>query len=242
MDGFDPEKDRVAKKDMPLLDQWVLERLHTVIGECRSAYENFEFRKVFNQINQFCAADLSAIYVDVTKDRMYCDSTTSNRRLSTQTVMHDVFVALSKLLAPILAYTADEAWGHAGFEGSVHEQDFPEALDEWTPGEVSEKMTQLLEIRSVIQTAIEEQVKAKTFNKNNEASVTLTVPADHACAIELADREFATEFFILADLKLEEGEELSATATATEYGMCPRCRRYEPLLESGLCQRCDEVV
>ena len=242
MDGFDPVKDRVAKKDMPLLDQWVLERLHTVIGECRSAYENFEFRKVFNQINQFCAADLSAIYVDVTKDRMYCDSSESNRRLSTQTVMHDVFVALSKLLAPILAYTADEAWGHAGFEGSVHEQDFPEALEEWAPGEVSEKMTQLLEIRGVIQTAIEEQVKAKAFNKNNEASVALTVPAGHSCISELSDREFATEFFILADLQIEEGEELSAVAKATEYGMCPRCRRYEPLLESGLCQRCDDVV
>ena len=242
MDGFNPETDRVAKRDMPLLDQWVLEKLHAVIGECRAGYENFEFRKVFNQINQFCAADLSAIYVDVTKDRMYCDDVESNRRLSTQTVMYDVFVALSKLLAPILAYTAEEAWGHAGFADSVHEQDFPEALDEWAPGEVSEKMTQLLEIRGVIQTAIEEQVKAKVFNKNNEAAVTLTVPADHACSAELSSREFATEFFILADLKLEEGAELSAVATATEHCMCPRCRRYEPLLDNGLCARCAEVV
>lgn len=242
MDGYHPETDRVAKVDMPLLDQWVLEKLHTVIGECKVAYENFEFRKVFNQINQFCATDLSAIYVDVTKDRMYCDGVDSLRRKSTQTVMHDVFVALSKLLAPILAYTADEAWEHAGFAGSVHEQDFPVALDDWKPSEVTEKMSQLLEIRGVIQTAIEEQVKAKAFNKNNEAAVTLTVPANHACHAELSDREFATEFFILADLKLVSGDELSATACATEHCMCPRCRRYEPLLESGLCQRCEEVV
>jgi len=163
-------------------------------------------------------------------------------RKSTQTVMHDVFTALAKLLAPILAFTAEEAWGHAGFEDSVHEQDFPVALEEWTPGEVSEKMAKLIEIRGVIQTAIEEQVKAKAFNKNNEAAVTLTVPADHPCRAELEDREFATEFFILADLKLVDGAELSATAAATEYAMCPRCRRYEPLLESGLCARCDEVV
>jgi isoleucyl-tRNA synthetase len=242
MDGFDPETQRVAKADMPLLDQWVLEKLHTVIGECKLAYENFEFRKVFNQINQFCATDLSAIYVDVTKDRMYCDGVNSLRRKSTQTVMHDVFVALSKLLAPILAYTADEAWQHAGFAGSVHEQDFPVALDEWKPGEVTEKMTSLLEIRGVIQTAIEEQVKAKAFNKNNEADVTLTVPENHICHAELSDREFATEFFILADLKLVTGDELTATACATEHQMCPRCRRYEPLLASGLCERCDAVV
>lgn len=242
MDGFDSAKDRVAKADMPLLDQWVLERLHNVINECRSGYENFEFRKVFNQVNQFCAADLSAIYVDVTKDRMYCDGTDSLRRQSTQTVMYDVFTSLTKLLAPVLAYTADEAWGHAGFTDSVHEQDFPVASDEWKPGEVSEKMSQLLEIRGVIQTAIEEQVKAKAFNKNNEAAVTLTVPADHGCSAELSNREFTTEFFILADLKLVEGAELSATAKATEHCMCPRCRRYEPLLDNGLCQRCADVV
>ncbi len=242
MDGFNPKTDRVAKKDMPLLDQWVLEKLYTVIGECRTGYENFEFRKVFNQVNQFCAADLSAIYVDVTKDRMYCDRVESNRRKSTQTVMHDVFTALSKLLAPILAYTAEEAWEHAGFSDSVHEQDFPVAQDEWTPGAVSKKMARLIEIRGVIQTAIEEQVKAKAFKKNNEAAVTLTIPTDHACRAELADREFATEFFILSDLKLEAGAELSATATATEHCMCPRCRRYEPLLDASLCSRCADVV
>ncbi len=124
----------------------------------------------------------------------------------------------------------------------MHEQDFPVALEEWKPGEVSEKMSQLLEIRGVIQTAIEEQVKAKAFNKNNEAAVTLTVPADHGCSAELSNREFTTEFFILADIKLVEGAELSATAKATEHCMCPRCRRYEPLLDNGLCQRCADVV
>ena len=242
MDGFNPETDRVAKADMPLLDQYVLERLHGVITECRSAYESFEFRKVFNQVNQFCATDLSAIYVDITKDRMYCDGKDSVRRKSTQTVMHDVFIALSKLLAPILAYTTDEAWEHAGFEGSVHEQDFPEAQAEWAPSEVSEKMEELLNVRGVIQTAIEAQVQAKAFNKNNEAAVTLTAPAGLACANELADREFTTEFFILSDLKIEEGAELSATAKATEHSMCPRCRRYEPLLDNGLCARCADVV
>ncbi|WP_018971024.1 isoleucine--tRNA ligase [Rubritalea marina] len=242
MDGFHPETDAVAKADMPLLDQWVLERLNIVIDECRSAYENFEFRKVFNQINQFCATDLSAIYVDVTKDRMYCDSKESLRRRSTQTVMHEVFSALTRLLAPVLAYTADEAWEHAGFADSVHEQDFPAVNDAWASSEVSTKVDALLEARGVIQTAIEEQVQAKAFNKNNEADVTVTVPADFPALDELQNRDFATEFFILANLTVETGDALSATAKATEYAMCPRCRRYEPLLESGLCARCEEVV
>jgi isoleucyl-tRNA synthetase len=220
----------------------VLERLHEVIVECRAAYEAFEFRKVFNQINQFCATDLSAIYVDITKDRMYCDSEESLRRRATQTVMHEVFTSLTKLLAPVIAYTADEAWEHAGFAGSVHEQDFPEAKAEWAPSEISTKVVALLDARSVIQTAIEEKVQAKDFNKNNEASVLVTVPADFVALEQLNDREFATEFFILADLKVQTGDALIADASATEYTMCPRCRRYEPLLESCLCARCEEVV
>ncbi|GAA5495522.1 isoleucine--tRNA ligase [Rubritalea halochordaticola] len=242
LDGFNAETDRVAKADMPLLDQWVIEKLHTVIKDCRAAYEAFEFRKVFTVVNQFCASDLSAVYVDVTKDRMYCDGQDSLRRRSTQTVMHDVFTALAKLLAPILAFTADEAWEHAGFEGSVHEQDFPEATPETAPGVASEKVKELLEIRGVIQTAIEEKVQSKAFNKNNEASVVLTVTDKVTCLDELNNREFATEFFILADLKVEQGAELKAEASATEHCMCPRCRRYEPLLSSGLCERCDSVV
>ena len=242
MDGFNPETDTVAKPDMPLLDQWVLERLNQVVAECSTAYENFEFRKVFNQVNQFCAVDLSALYIDITKDRMYCDGKDSVRRRSTQTVMFETFSAISKILAPILAYTADEAWEHAGFEGSVHEQDFPTVNAEWGSSEVSEKVAQLLDLRGIIQTAIEEQVKAKVFNKNNEAAVTVSVPADYSCLAELNNREFATEFFILSDLKVEIGDEVKAVATQTEHCMCPRCRRYEPLLDTGMCQRCNEVI
>jgi len=84
-------------------------------------------------------------------------------------------------------------------------------------------------------------VQAKAFNKNNEADVTVTLPADHPCVDLLNDREFVTEFFILADLTVEVGEEILATAKATSHAMCPRCRRYEPLV-SDVCQRCQDVL
>lgn len=99
----------------------------------------------------------------------------------------------------------------------------------------------LLELRAIIQTAIEKEVQAKSFNKNNEADVTLTLPSGHPCRDLLADRDFVTEFFILADLRLEVGEQVVATAKATDHSMCPRCRRYEPLV-TDLCSRCDEVM
>jgi len=239
--GFDAASQSVAKEDMTLLDRWVLERLNGVVAECSKAYDAYQFRKVFNEINQFCAHELSALYIDITKDRMYCDDLSSQRRLAAQTVMHRVFDAVCRLMAPILAFTADEAWEHAGNEGSVHEQDFPTIDPNFESGDAIGQIDMLLELRAIIQTAIEKEVQAKTFNKNNEADVTLTIPDNHPCRELLADRDFVTEFFILADLRIELGDQITATAKATAHDMCPRCRRYEPLV-SDLCGRCNDVI
>lgn len=240
VNGFDAATQSVAKADMTLLDRWVLERLNVLITDCTSAYDSYQFRKVFTSVNQFCANELSALYIDITKDRMYCDGKDSVRRLAAQTVMHRVFDGLCKLLAPILAFTADEAWEHAGNEGSIHEQDFPKVDAEFDSEESTTQINGLLELRAVIQAAIEKEVQAKTFNKNNEADVTVTIPADHEFRALLTDRDFVTEFFILSELRLETGE-LSVTAKATEHSMCPRCRKYEPLV-GAVCQRCSDVV
>jgi len=239
--GFDAATQSVAKADMTVLDCWVLERLNEVIDESRSAYDAYQFRKVFTLVNQFCANELSALYIDITKDRMYCDALDSTRRLSAQTVMHRVFDGLCRILAPILVFTADEAWEHAGNEGSIHEQDFPVVDADFSTGEATQLVNGLLEIRAVIQTSIEVQVQAKAFNKNNEADVALTLPADHPCYEVLQDGEFVKEFFIVAGLTVLAGDEVSATAKATEHCMCPRCRRYEPVV-SDVCQRCTDVV
>ena len=88
-----------------------------MIGTCRSAYEKFEFHKVYHALNQFCAVDLSSLYVDITKDRMYCDAPDSPRRRATQAAMREIFDALCKLLAPVLVFTAEEAWRHSAVAG-----------------------------------------------------------------------------------------------------------------------------
>ena len=243
LEGFDPTKDAVTPEEMPLLDRWILERLNDVVAECRKAYENFEFRKVFNSLNQFCTADLSAVYVDVTKDRMYCDAAGSLRRRASQTAMYELFSSITRLLAPILVYTADEAWEHATFtNGSIHEQDFPAANPLHASGDATKLMDRLFEIRYAIQTAIEPRIQAKEFSRNNEAAITLTIPADDIALTALSDIESMKEFFIIAELEVTVGETLSATARKTELPLCPRCRRHEPLLDSGLCQRCDDVI
>ena len=97
-----------------------------MIAECRAAYAAYEFHKVYHALNQFCAVDLSSLYIDITKDRMYCDAPDSPRRRATQGAMHEIFDALCQLLAPILVFTSEEAWGFLGRGSSVHLQFFPE--------------------------------------------------------------------------------------------------------------------
>ena len=241
--GFQPETMTVEPAEMTLIDRWILERLHTVVSDCLKAYENFEFRKVFSAVNQFCAHDLSSLYIDMTKDRLYCDAENDPRRRASQTALWEVFDSLVRLLAPILAFTSEEAWSHAGREGSVHEQTFPEPDERFGKGEATTLVDRLLEIRDTVQSAIEPLVQAKEFKKNNEAKVVLTVPANHPCLSLLEDPTFVKEFFIVAEVEVEQGDELKASASKSEHPMCPRCRRYEPAVnEAGLCQRCAEVV
>ena len=175
---------------------------------------------------------------------MYCDAVDSPRRRASQAAMHEIFSAIARLLAPILAFTADEAWEHAAFTtGTVHEHDFPRPNPAFAPGEASRQAARLFEIKYVIQTAIEARIQAKEFTRNNEADVTLTVPAEDAALLPLLNqREFATEFFIIAGLSATPGEALAATARKTDHALCPRCRKLEPLLPAGLCQRCAEVL
>src|SRR5207248_7825466 len=133
-----------------LIDRWILERLNHVIIDCRAAYEAFEFHKVYHQLNQFCAVDLSSLYIDITKDRMYCDTPDSPRRRATQTVMHEIFDALCRLLAPILAFTAEEAWRYSvpPDRDSVHLQEFPEPRGRGH--EATGQVDELLRLRGVI--------------------------------------------------------------------------------------------
>lgn len=241
--GFDPATHTVAPEEMTVIDRWILERLNAVVSECLKAYESFEFRKVFSAVNQFCAHDLSSLYIDMTKDRLYCDAEDDLRRRASQTALYDVFDSLVRLLAPIIAFTSEEAWEHAGRAGSVHEQTFPEPDERFGTGEASALVTRLLEVRDLVQSAIEPLVQAKDFKKNNEAKVILTVPDNHPCVDLLSDSVFVKEFFIVAEMEIVSGGELKAAASKSSHEMCPRCRRYEPAVdEAGLCERCATVV
>jgi isoleucyl-tRNA synthetase len=239
---FDFSLDGAVPPAPTLIDRWILEGLDQVIRDCRAAYENFEFHRVYHTLNQFCAVDLSSLYVDITKDRMYCDATNSPRRRATQAAMHKVFCALCQLFAPVLAFTAEEAWRHSQAGESVHLEEFPHAKERGT--KASEQVAELLKLRAVIGQAIEKARQEKLVGNALEAAVVLRSNSEVTTKVDKTELE---EFFILSDLTIEQAGEASATVAKTAYQKCARCWRYREYVGKSkahpdLCDRCEAVV
>jgi isoleucyl-tRNA synthetase len=231
-----------TRKNLSLIDRWILERLDEVIRDCRAAYEAFEFHKVYHTLNQFCAVDLSSLYIDITKDRMYCDAANSPRRRATQRVMHEVLAALCRLLAPVLVFTAEEAWRYSKSVGSVHLQEFP--VTDGRGQEASDQVRELLRLRGVIAQAIERARQEKLIGNTLEARVVLHSDSDVTNKISHEELE---EFFIVSDLTIQQAKEASVSVTKTPYTKCARCWRHRSTVGASkahpdLCDRCEGVV
>jgi isoleucyl-tRNA synthetase len=230
------------RKDFTLIDRWILERLDEVVQTCRSAYENFEFHKVYHTLNQFCAVDLSSLYIDITKDRMYCDPPNSPRRRATQTAMRELFDALCRLLAPVLVFTAEEACRHSAPNGSIHLEEFP--IPHNRGKQASDQVQELLRLRGTIGPAIEHARQEKLIGNTLEARVVLNSDSE---VTEDIPKEELEEFFIVSDLTIHQAKEASASVTKTPYKKCARCWRHRSTVGTSkehpdLCDRCESVV
>jgi len=184
--------------------------------------------------------------VDITKDRLYCDKGDSARRRATQFAMHKVLDSLIRLLAPILAFTAEEAWGYFQKGSSVHLQLFPKPDPAWTNPDAVRQMDRLLELRGLISQTVEKIQKAGEIGSALEAKISLTVPASDLPLLDPLSGELE-ELFILSDLTVVAGGEAGVTATKTSAVRCERCWRHRDEVGSSaahptLCARCEEAV
>ena len=240
-----PADTRRSQTAGTIVDRWVLDRLQQVIDDCRAAYASYEFHKVYHTLNQFCAVDLSSLYVDITKDRMYCDAPGSPRRRATQAAMSRIFEALCQLLAPILVFTAEEAWRHrAGHQRSVHLELFPESDESSRDGLARDLVEDLLALRGVIGQAIEKARQEKLIGNALEAAVELHCEERF---IESIPRDELEEFFILSELRIVPAAESRAVVRRTANEKCARCWRHRPTVghiaaHPDLCDRCAEVI
>ena len=223
---FNPAKDQVT--DLTLVDRWAASRLQQLIQQCREAYQQYEFHKVYHGVNQFCAVDLSSLYIDITKDRMYCDAPSSHRRRATQTVLHETFDTLVAVdrsdsrLSRLRRHGGSSVnqppsiW--KGFRSPIVRRSIP------VP---SHDADALLAARSIVAQSIEIARQQKLIGNALEAHVVLSLPREHRIhQLNISEIE---EFLILShiDLVATDGES-NAVVTKTSYPRCERCWRHKP--------------
>jgi isoleucyl-tRNA synthetase len=174
---FDPERDRVSYDQMDEIDRWALLRLGELIARVRRAYEEYQFHVVFHTTHNFCAVDLSALYLDIIKDRLYTRAPDDPSRRASQTVCFEMLTALARLLAPILSFTADEVWSYIPGRGkpeSVHLVTFPEERGEWVNERMAAEWERLLEVRGEVSRALEAARKQGLIGKGIDGVVYVT--------------------------------------------------------------------
>ena len=245
LDGFS-EEERVTIDAMPELERWVLHRLTELDTKIRGATDSYDWTGVYPELHNFCATDLSAFYFDVRKDAIYCDAPSSARRRAARTVLDHLHRCLTIWLAPVLCFTAEEAWG-ARFpeDDSVHLQLFPDLPATWRDDALAAKWDSVRSIRRRITIPIEEARAAKTIGASLQAAVTLKLAPDEALLLNEAEW---TEIAIVSAVHAVAGTgDENATVAVAPGEKCARCWKVLPEVGShaghpGLCLRCVEVV
>jgi isoleucyl-tRNA synthetase len=243
---------------MESLDRWALHRLQQLVKRVGQAYELFEFHKIYHAIHNFCVVDLSAFYLDVLKDRLYVSAAASGQRRSAQTALFEIAVTLVRLMAPILSFTAEEAWEHLpyfpGKTDSVHLEPLPESVADYEDEAIDEHWNRILEIRAEVNRALELARRNKEVGHSLDAEITLGVSGQ--LFEHLRDREDElNRVFIVSRVRLVEPHSLESGLEAVEIpGMlievkpasaekCARCWVHDETVgthpdQPEICSRC----
>ena len=245
---LDPAMDLTPYEALEPVDRYALARYADAAQRIVRAYEAYDFPGVFQALNALVTADLSAFYIDITKDRMYTLGAASDSRRSAQTAMYLIADGLARLLAPILPMTADELWKHIPGRGaeSVHVEEFPDVRRFLDPALMTE-WDQLLVVRDQVNAALEQRRKDKVIGNSLSAHVTVTATGPVGDLLERY-RDQLPMLFIVSDLDLRVGAPGEAGAVTVLVGKargtkCERCWRYVPTVRTepdwaGICDRC----
>ena len=246
LDGFTAEE-RVDLSDerVPELERYMLHKLHEMDGLVRGYIDDYEFGKITKCLHDFCNEDLSAFYFDIRKDRLYCDRPDLFERRACRSVMAEIFQCLSAWLAPILSFTAEEAWSQRPdgvFEDadSVHLREFPKVDDAWKNDALIAKWRDVKSARKAVLEAIEPMRASKELGSSLEAAPVIATGSEDV--LELSD--YMADICIVSQIAVETGNE-AVTINKAEGEKCERCWKVLPEVseESGhLCHRCDDAV
>jgi len=251
--SFDPARDSVPAGELREIDQWILLRAEDLVARCRAWYANYEFHKVYQAVYAFAAVDLSAIYFDVLKDRLYTSAAKSKARRSAQTALYRLLHALAPLVAPIMSFTAEEVWSHMGETGSVHTAFFPEAEDlgAGLSGNARKRAAnwdRLIEVRDSVLKILENARNEKLIGASLEARVLLEAGGDLFPLLEEYGRELP-DLFIVSQVELGRSADgaLGVRVERARGAKCERCWKYTTDIGSNagyptICAACAAAV
>jgi isoleucine--tRNA ligase len=258
LNEFDPDN-LVAPEDMEELDRWALTRLDALVQVCRKAYDNYEFHVVSHAINDFCVVELSSFYLDIIKDRLYCEEKDGLRRRSAQSALFLILDAMAKLFAPILAFTCDEIWQSMPHRASddarnVLLNQMPEGFAQYALEDAAmEKWDVVMKLRQDVNGVLEKARADKRIGKALEAHVTLAT--EDAAIRSACEGVNLAEVCIVSDCVWAQPEEGAEVGTGVNYPnltigvseakgtKCPRCWMHSQQANAeGLCPRCAAVV
>ena len=243
----------------------MLHRLSELDALVRSSAEAYDFHRLYTELHNFCAVDLSSLYFDIRKDALYCDAADSLRARAARTVLAECFSCLTAWLAPILSFTAEEAWMTRAEDekdlpeklvdtDSVHLRTIPDIPQAWTNTELSEKWSKVFAVRRVITAALEPLRQEKTIGSSLQAAPTVHLSGDLHAAVAGVD---FTEVAIVSDVTIAEGdgpasavrvEDIAGVAvepTLAQGEKCQRCWQVLPEVHAnpqGICGRCETAV
>lgn len=260
LQNFDPSQ-LVAYDEMPALDKWALMKLNDLVARARKAYDAYEFHTVMHAVHNFCVVDMSNFYLDVIKDRLYCDEVSSLSRRSAQTAMYYILDALVRMIAPILCFTADEIWKTMP-HSTNHDtrnivlNEMPPMREQFDlPTQEREKWAKLIALRDEVNKALENARNAKTIGKPLEAWITVrtnNAMADFLenCGLSMDDLAalcIVSKFRVIRDENADEGDSIAVDIERASGIRCERCWVYNSTIGTNakhptLCSRCAEVV
>ena len=259
LQDFDPAKDAVPDAELLPLDRWALARLDEVAGRVRRAYDEFDFHLVYHALVDFCGSDLSAVYFDISKDRLYTWKAGGHARRSGQTVLHRILLDVTRLLAPVTSFTAEEVWEHVPGRPapSVFLAGLPQPSGRRDPV-LMETFDRLFSVRSAVQQQLEAARRDKLIGSSLEARVVLHADAEGREFLVQHLRELPT-LLIVSQVALEKDptERMVRTTAAlpgaghlaieirkADGAKCPRCWTYAPEVAAGadVCPKCQEAL
>ena len=244
---FDPGKDLVASQDLLEIDRWALSRLYSVLKEVTGSFERFMFHEATSSIYKFCILDMSNFYLDILKDRLYTFGARSKARRSGQAVLYKILSVLTRLMAPITPFTAEEIWGYFNKEGSVHLADWPEAEDNLIDPELEARWQRLINLREEVLKALEEKRIAKLIGSPLEAKVSLVASSEEEYGFLNKYLNVLRYIFIVSQVELTRGDKLDIQVAKADGKKCSRCWNWSALVGEDqanptLCERCAGVV